>query len=204
MGTSMNLKEATAQYIQHLVDDGQKASTVGTARRTLDLLIADMGEAKEVGKILPVHVASFFKSEAATMQPGKGGPKPRAAASVLQIRRIVRSALVWWCEQGYAETVALPKDERRYLEPRTSRKPTAEPAVEATEAQPEPTAETTEAQPEPVAPATDAEPDEREFVACHKTQQRRAAEICQQKGCISNAASKRCEHWQRWLAEGKV
>ena len=210
MGTSMNLKEASAQYIKHLEETGQKPSTVGTARRTLDLLIADMSEAKEVGKILPVHVASFFKSEAATMQPGKGGPKPRAAASVLQIRRIVRSALVWWVEQGYAETVALPKEERRYLEPRTSRKPTAEPAAETTEAQPEPTAETTEAAAEPVAPAapvepaTDAEPDERQYVPCHKTHQRRAVELCQKKGCLSKAAAAKCRHWQQWLAEGKV
>ena len=44
MGTSMNLKEATAQYIQHLEQTGQKPSTLGTAKRTLDLLIADMGE----------------------------------------------------------------------------------------------------------------------------------------------------------------
>ena len=195
------------EYHEHLVATGQRPSTVGTAKRSLALFEEALGGKKVIAKIMPVHVAGFFKSEAATMQPGKDGPKPRAAASVLQIRRIVRSALVWWVEQGYAETVALPKEERRYLEPRTSRKPTAEPAAETTEAQPEPTAETTEAAAEPVAPAapaTDAEPDEREFVACHKTQQRRAAEICQQKGCISKAASKRCEHWQRWLAEGKV
>ena len=145
MGTSMNLKEATAQYIQHLVDDGQKASTVGTARRTLDLLIADMGEAKEVGKILPVHTAAFFKSEAATTLNGK----PRAQASILQIRRIVRAALVWWHEQGYSATVAIPKEDKRFLEPRKSQKTEAQPAPQSEAAQQ--AGETTEMQPESAA-----------------------------------------------------
>ena len=132
MGTSKNLKEASAQYIQHLEQTGQKASTVGTARRTLDLLIADMGEGKAVDKILPVHVAAFFKSEAATLQPGKDGPKPRAQASILQIRRIVRAALVWWHEQGWAKTVALPASEKAFLEGRKGKKTkTAEPSAPA-------------------------------------------------------------------------
>ena len=111
MGTSINLKEATAQYIQHLTDEGQKPSTIGTARRTLDMLIEEMGEQKEVGKILTVHVAAFLKSEAATLLKGK----PRAEASVLQIRRIVRAALVWFHQQDWLEVLPLPKDEKRFL-----------------------------------------------------------------------------------------
>jgi hypothetical protein len=133
MGTSKNLKEAAAQYIRHLEETGQKPSTVGTARRTLDLLIADMGEGKVVDKILPVHTAAFFKSEAATMQPGKDGPRPRAQASLLQIRRIVRAALVWCHEQGWTKTVALPATEKGFLEGRKSRRAkaaeTGEPAA---------------------------------------------------------------------------
>jgi len=155
MGTSINLKEASAQYIQHLEQTGQKPSTVGTAKRTLDLLVADMGEGKAVDKILPVHVAAFFKGEAATMQPGKDGPKPRAQASILQIRRIVRAALVWWHEEGYAATVAIPKEDRRFLEPRKCRKTEVQPvpkseadqqAGETTDTQPESAADTKEVQ----------------------------------------------------------
>jgi len=112
------LKEACEKYLEHLKSIGKKPSTLGTAKRTLDLLIADMGEEKEVGKILSVHVDKFFKSEAATMQTGKEGLKPRAQASVLQIRRIVRSALVYWHEQGLSKTIALPKDEKHFIEPK--------------------------------------------------------------------------------------
>ena len=94
MSTSINLKDGAAQYIEHLEAVGKKPSTVGTARRTMDLFVGHLGEGKEVAKILPVHVAGFFKSEAATTL----NEKPRAKASILQIRRIVRGALVFWHE----------------------------------------------------------------------------------------------------------
>ena len=119
--TTVTLKDACGRYLEHLKAIGKKTSTLGTSRRTLDLLIAEMGEEKEVGKILPLHVDKFFKSEAATMQPGKNGPKPRAEASMLQIRRIVRASLVYWHKQGYSKNVALPKTERKYLEPKTKK-----------------------------------------------------------------------------------
>jgi len=122
MATVITLKDAATKYVEHLETIGKKPSTLGTTRRTLDLLAAHMGESKEVGKILTVHVSGFFKSEAATMQPGKDGPKPRAEASILQIRRIVRSALVWWQEQGFIEDVPLPKEEKKFLEPRKNKK----------------------------------------------------------------------------------
>ena len=119
--TTVTLKDACGRYLEHLKSIGKKPSTLGTTRRTLDLLIADMGETKEVGKILPLHVDKFFKSEAATMQPGKDGLKPRAQASILQIRRIVRSALVYWYQRDYSKNVALPKGERKYLEPKAKK-----------------------------------------------------------------------------------
>ncbi len=129
MSTSINLKDGAAQYIEHLEAIGKKPSTVGTARRTMDLFVGHLGEAKEVGKILPVHVAGFFKSEAATMLKGK----PRAQASILQIRRIVRGALVYWHEQGLTDGVALPKEEKRFLESRQPRKANPAPKDEATQ-----------------------------------------------------------------------
>ena len=69
--TTTTLKEACAAYIDHMKQKGQSPSTCGTIQRTLALLIEEMGEAKEVGKILPVHVDKFFKSEKATVI-GKG------------------------------------------------------------------------------------------------------------------------------------
>ena len=128
---TVTLKDACEHYLEHLQSIGKKPSTLGTARRTLDLLISEMGEGKEVKNILPVHVSTFFKSEAATMQPGKDGMKPRAQASILQIRRIVRQALVYWHEQGFSSSVALPKEDKKYLDP-NAKKPQS-PQVETEE-----------------------------------------------------------------------
>jgi hypothetical protein len=152
METSISLKTAVEQYVQHQTEVGQKPSTIGTIKRSMELLVGDLGEDKEVGKILAVHIAGFFKSEAATMQAGKDGAKPRANASVLQIRRIVRAALVWWHQQGYLKAVPLPADEKKYLEPRKGRKPKAtepaEPAQEAaTESEPQPATDAATEQP---------------------------------------------------------
>ena len=151
MPTSINLKDGAAQYIEHLEAIGKKPSTVGTARRTMDLFVGHLGEGKEVAKILPVHVAGFFKSEAATTL----NEKPRAKASILQIRRIVRSALVFWHEQGYAATVAIPKEDKRFIEPRKSRKTEAQPAPQNEAAQQ--AGETTNAQPEAAADSNQEE-----------------------------------------------
>ena len=110
----INLQHAVESYIQHLQDKGQKPSTVGTARRTLALLVAEMGEKKDVAKILPVHVNKFFNSEPATMLRGK----PRAQASVLQIHRVVRAALVHWHHRRWLASVPLPASDKHFLEPK--------------------------------------------------------------------------------------
>ncbi len=132
---TITVKAGAAAYLVHLEDIGKKRSTIGTAKRTLELLIAHMGEDKEIGKILPVHVAAFFKSEAATMRKDK----PRAEASVLQIRRIVRSALVWWQEQGYSEKLPLPVAEKAIQEKHANAEARRAKKAKTKDAQPETT-----------------------------------------------------------------
>jgi len=158
------LKEACEAYAAHMKEKGQSASTLGTLQRTLALMMEEMGESREVGKIMPVHVDKFFKSEKATMQPGKDGMKPRAQASLLQIRRIVRMALVWWKDAGYMERLAVPGTEKAFVE--KAEKRAAEQAEAAanpkkhrktqTDAEPQPDAATEQS--ETVAPIEPAEP----------------------------------------------
>ncbi len=111
---NVTLSDACQHYLEYLNTIGQRQSTIKTAKRTLDLLITGMGKNKELSKILPVHVSTFFKSELATKQPGKNGMKPRAKASIVQIKRIVRMALCWWFETGMIEKLPLPKSESRF------------------------------------------------------------------------------------------
>ena len=115
MAKDIELKTGIEEYISSLNEDGRKKSTVKTAGRSLALLEADLGAAKIIDKIMPMHIAVFFKSDAALNQPTKDGTRPRAEASILQIRRIIRSALVWWHEKGYCDTIPIPKEERRFL-----------------------------------------------------------------------------------------
>ena len=105
------LTEATNEFIDHLEKTGKKASTLGTSRRALDLLIANLGEDKVMSKILPVHISKFFNGDSVLQQPGKDGLKPRASASIKQIRRITRQLLFWSVEQKYIDNAPLPKDE---------------------------------------------------------------------------------------------
>ena len=107
MSENINLKQAVDEFVKQLEALGKKPSTVNTSRRCLDLLIAHQGEAKIVAKILPVHIATFFKAESANKNNGK----PRAEASILQIRRISRQFLLWSFEQGLVARLPLPKAE---------------------------------------------------------------------------------------------
>lgn len=110
--STKNLSEAIQEHLTHLKEIGKRPSTVSTTARSLKLLEDHLGPDKDLRKILTVHVAGFFSCEAATTLRGK----PRAEASILQIRRIVRQALVWWHEQGLIEKLPLPKDQRRFVE----------------------------------------------------------------------------------------
>ena len=106
-GRNNTLGTAIVKYLEFMDEEGKSISTCGTAERTLKLLSDHLGEEKQMEKVLAVHVAGFFKSDAANQVNGK----PRASASILQIRRIVRQFLVWSNSVGYLAKIPLPKDE---------------------------------------------------------------------------------------------
>lgn len=213
------LKTGSADYVQHLTENGQKPSTVGTARRSLDLLIDFYGP--DISTALPPHeVESFLTHDPVMLMPNG---KPRAEASRLQIQRIIRAAVTYWNGEGY---LGEKKHTPRVIKPKAAKAPKAEaksepaegeepamldepasdiepPALDepAMEAQPESTPE-----PEPIleAPAEPEAPAVRVFVPCHKTHQRRDANICQTKGCINSVAQAKCKYWKEWEAAGLV
>jgi len=65
MTTEMNLSIGIEKYIEHLAALGKKPSTIGTAKRTMALLQQHLGDSKVISKILTVHVANFYSSDAA-------------------------------------------------------------------------------------------------------------------------------------------
>lgn len=110
------LKDACKAYIQHLGDTGSKDTTVSNYRSILQLFIRHQGENKDITKIMPVHVSSYYKSDPVNFKVNPQGEKsPRAKLSVDRNRRVVRMALVWWFEKGWISSVPLPSDEKRFL-----------------------------------------------------------------------------------------
>src|SRR6267154_659171 len=102
------LQETTDQYVKHLIDLKQSASTTGTTRRILARMMGKRGEDKDLTKLLPAHVAGFYSDNAVD---GKG--KPLDEKTTAQLRRIVRNYLVWCQEQGYIETLPVPGEEKQ-------------------------------------------------------------------------------------------
>ena len=109
MSKNITMKAAVEKYLEHLEEAGKSKSTCYTAALDLGMLTAYLGEDKELGKILPVHIAGFFKSE--PVNKIGDPPRDRRPATVLQIKRITRQFLVWAKEQSYLSTMPLPREE---------------------------------------------------------------------------------------------
>ena len=110
------LKQAVEKYLAHLKDLGKNERTVETYGRHLDLAVAHFGEKKDIAKILPTHVSTFFKSDAVNKlirEPKKEGEerkeRPRSHHTIAQTKRVFRMMLGFCKEQGWVEKIAIPK-----------------------------------------------------------------------------------------------
>jgi hypothetical protein len=92
----MKVTEGAQSYLKHLEAAGKSPSTCATTKRTLALLVAHLGADRETGEVVAKDLDRFFASEAAMKLRGK----PRAAASIAQLRGIVRAAFAWWQQQS--------------------------------------------------------------------------------------------------------
>jgi hypothetical protein len=99
----MKVTEGAQAYLRHLEVAGKTPSTCATTKRSLALFVAHLGADREVGEVVAEDLEGFFASEAATKQRGK----PRAAASIAQLRGIVRAAFAWWQQRPPATPPAL-------------------------------------------------------------------------------------------------
>ncbi len=109
--TPKTVKETVPEYLEYLKSQGKKESTINTIGRLLKLVVTHQGEQKQMGKILPAHIAGFFKSDLAT----KVKDRPMAEPTKLQIRRVTRQFLVWAFETGIIVKLPLPKDEMKLV-----------------------------------------------------------------------------------------
>ena len=131
------IKEAAEKYLAHLSELGKNERTVITYGRHLDLAVEYFGAEKAVAKILPVHVAAFFKADIVNKlirEPRKEGEprkeRPRSPHTINQTKRVFRQMLVFCKEQGWVEKVALPKTEMAKVKEKTEPEQPAETAAE--------------------------------------------------------------------------
>jgi len=114
---TVTIKQAAEKYLEHLGELGKNARTIETYKRHLDLAIAHFGEAKDVAKILPVHVAAFFKSDPVNnliREPKKEGEprreRQRSIHTIRQTIRVYKQMLVFCKDQGWTDKVPMPKE----------------------------------------------------------------------------------------------
>ena len=101
------LKTAIETYLAEINSSDKAKSTKYTFGNCLGIMQTHFGGDKEVGKILPVHMAGYFKSEGVMGT----AEKPKAKPTSDQIKRISRQFLVWAVEQKYIDKLPLPKEE---------------------------------------------------------------------------------------------
>ncbi len=70
-------------------------------------ILAFFGPDKKLVNILPAHVAKFYQSDA-LLKVTKNG-KERSPRTVNKTRMVFKCLLKWAKEQGYIETLPLPK-----------------------------------------------------------------------------------------------
>ena len=106
-GKKLTLAAGVTAYLEHLRKAGKSKNTIGVYKRCLDLAVEHFGAEKDLRKMLPVHVAGFFKSDAVLKKPDGS---PRARLSVEQNIRVLKQLLVFCHEKGMIEALPLPKD----------------------------------------------------------------------------------------------
>ena len=115
---TITIKEAAEKYLANLREVGKNERTIYTYNKDLELALAFFGPDKDIAKILPVHVAAFFKSDIVNKliyEPKKEGEarreRPKSPITITKTRRVFRQMLVFCKDQGLLDRVPLPKDE---------------------------------------------------------------------------------------------
>ena len=132
---NITMKEAAEKYLAHIGETGKNERTVYTYGMDLKLAVEYFGEDKAVAKIMPVHVAAFFKADSVTKlirEPKKEGEarreRDKSPITITKTKRVFRQMLVFCKEQGWIDKVPLPKDELARV------KDKADPAAEGEQA----------------------------------------------------------------------
>jgi len=115
---NITIKEAAEKYLANLGAVGKNERTIYTYNKDLELALAFFGPEKLIAKIMPVHVAAFFRSDLVNKliyEPKKEGEarreRDKSPITITKTKRVFRMMLVFCKDQGWLDRVPLPKDE---------------------------------------------------------------------------------------------
>ncbi len=123
---TITIKEAAEKYLAHLREVGKNERTVYTYGEDLKLALDYFGEDKDVAKIMPVHVAAFFKADSVNKiirEPKKEGEprreRDKSPITVTKTKRVFRQMLVFCKDQKWIDKIPLTKDELARVKDKT-------------------------------------------------------------------------------------
>jgi site-specific recombinase XerD len=104
----ITMQEAISQFLKALEAEGKNPRTLYTYGQDCKQILTFFGPEKKLTKVLPVHVAQFYKSDELLKVPKNG--KHRAKATINKTIRVFRMLLTWAKEQGHIKSLPLPKN----------------------------------------------------------------------------------------------
>lgn len=102
----MNLHEAKTAFLDHLKTQGKSPRTLYTYGKDLDYLITFFGAERDLTRLRVTDMGKWLKSEAYLKTPTG---KPRGERTLRKNERTIRQLFVWAKEQGWIESLPLPK-----------------------------------------------------------------------------------------------
>lgn len=102
----ITLEEAVWQYIQHLKEQNKSSITVNAYTWDLKQVLAFFGTECPVSRMTLSWVGRFLKSP--ELLENKNG-QPRSSRTVEKTIRVFRMFLIWSEQQGWIESLPLPK-----------------------------------------------------------------------------------------------
>ena len=88
---SVTLKQAAEEYINHMVLSNAKMTSVNVYQRALQIAVDFFGADRKLESISLLQVGKFYASDNVNKHPDN--EKPKAEATVRQIRRVFRQCL---------------------------------------------------------------------------------------------------------------
>ncbi len=124
------LREVAEDYIDSLVFTQAKSSTIKIYLRAVQIAVDYFGAQRPVESITLPQVGKFFCSPVILRLPNG---RPRADATVKQIRRVFRQCLEFALEKGWITKLVIPKSEMVHARAKTPKQQPPEPAEESTQ-----------------------------------------------------------------------